>query len=125
MRAERVGAFAPGRVNLIGEHTDYNGGLALPFAIAEGITVRARRQETASRAQPTIEAYARDLDERDEFALGDSAPAEGCELSGCAPVATDDKYDGRLHRSRAARRGLHNDRGQPDRYCAAYLPNEV
>ena len=77
MRAERVGAFAPGRVNLIGEHTDYNGGLALPFAIAEGITVRARRQETASRAQPTIEVYARDLDERDEFALGDSAPAEG------------------------------------------------
>jgi galactokinase len=32
-------AFAPGRANLIGEHTDYNGGLALPFAIADGITV--------------------------------------------------------------------------------------
>ena len=32
-------AFAPGRVNLIGEHTDYNGGLALPFAIEQGITV--------------------------------------------------------------------------------------
>jgi galactokinase len=39
--AERsVVAFAPGRVNLIGEHTDYNQGLALPFAIAEGVTVR-------------------------------------------------------------------------------------
>jgi galactokinase len=37
-----VCAFAPGRVNLIGEHTDYNDGLALPFAIAEGVTVRAR-----------------------------------------------------------------------------------
>jgi galactokinase len=29
-------------VNLIGEHTDYNQGLALPFAIADGVTVTAR-----------------------------------------------------------------------------------
>ncbi len=36
-----VTAFAPGRVNLIGEHTDYNKGLALPFAIREGVTVQA------------------------------------------------------------------------------------
>jgi len=39
---DRVTAFAPGRVNVIGEHTDYNGGLALPFAIKHGITVTAR-----------------------------------------------------------------------------------
>ena len=37
----REAEFAPGRVNVIGEHTDYNDGLALPFAIAEGVTVQA------------------------------------------------------------------------------------
>ena len=51
-----VRAFAPGRVNLIGEHTDYNNGLALAFAIAEGVTVRARARRRAAhlraRARP-------------------------------------------------------------------------
>ena len=36
-----IRAFAPGRVNLIGEHTDYNGGVCLPFAIELGVTVTA------------------------------------------------------------------------------------
>ena len=57
-------AFGPGRVNLIGEHTDYNDGLALPFAIADGVTVRA-----LARDDRVIEAVAVDLDERDEFSL--------------------------------------------------------
>jgi galactokinase len=58
--AERIVAFGPGRVNLIGEHTDYNDGLAMPFAIERGVTVTA---EPARRF--TVDAL--DLGERDEF----------------------------------------------------------
>ncbi len=64
MAPERAAAFAPGRVNLIGEHTDYNDGLALPFAITQGVVVRARRAHSAE-----IEAHALDLGEVDTFAL--------------------------------------------------------
>jgi galactokinase len=39
-RAPTVTAVAPGRVNLIGEHTDYNGGFVLPIAIAQRTTVQ-------------------------------------------------------------------------------------
>lgn len=39
-----VRAFAPGRVNLIGEHTDHTGGLCLPMAVSMGVTVRGRRE---------------------------------------------------------------------------------
>jgi galactokinase len=65
-------AFAPGRANLIGEHTDYNGGLALPFAITEGVTVQAEAvvgQRVCARAS--------DLGEEDEFPLDDPSPAKG------------------------------------------------
>ncbi|HLO97704.1 MAG TPA: galactokinase [Fimbriimonas sp.] len=37
-----VVVFAPGRVNLIGEHTDYNGGFVMPCAIEQGVYVAAR-----------------------------------------------------------------------------------
>jgi galactokinase len=40
-RKPRVVWSAPGRANLIGEHTDYNEGLVLPFAIAERTVVAA------------------------------------------------------------------------------------
>ncbi|HEV8535519.1 MAG TPA: galactokinase [Candidatus Limnocylindria bacterium] len=36
---------APGRINLIGEHTDYNEGLVLPIALSLGVVVNARSRE--------------------------------------------------------------------------------
>ena len=77
MSSESSSAFAPGRVNLIGEHTDYNLGLALPFAIAEGVTVRAHALEPGPSGEERVSAYAADLDQRDEFPLADVPAAEG------------------------------------------------
>src|SRR6202034_178498 len=69
---ESVSAFAPGGVNLIGEHTDYNHGLALPSAIAEGVTVHAK-----ATGGERIRARALDCGEQDEFALAESKRAMG------------------------------------------------
>jgi galactokinase len=62
----RVVAFAPGRANLIGEHTDYNDGLSLPFAIERGVTVTARALEADELAVIAV-----DHDERERFQLAD------------------------------------------------------
>ncbi len=55
---------APGRINLIGEHTDYNEGFVLPGAIDMGIVAAIKPNSTN-----TFRAYAIDLDEYAEFTL--------------------------------------------------------
>src|SRR5438105_1654687 len=54
-RAPAVAATAPGRVNLIGEHTDYNGGFVLPMAIPQRTSV-----ELAPRRDETIRIWSHD-----------------------------------------------------------------
>jgi galactokinase len=60
----RVVAFGPGRANLIGEHTDYNDGLSLPFAIEQGVRVTA---EADGRDELLVSAV--DYNERESFPL--------------------------------------------------------
>lgn len=62
---------APGRVNVIGEHTDYNDGFVLPFAIKHSTTVaaavrRGRTVRVASTFAPDDEPVAVDLDNLSE-----------------------------------------------------------
>ncbi|HEY8764878.1 MAG TPA: galactokinase [Solirubrobacteraceae bacterium] len=70
--SSHAAAFAPGRVNLIGEHTDYNDGLALPFAVRDGVTVNVEEIEAGR-----VEATASDVQERDEFSLAAPPPGDG------------------------------------------------
>jgi len=62
-------AIAPGRINIIGEHTDYNGGLALPAAINRWICVAVSR-----RNDTMIEAVSLDFEE--EYTLGPNDPLD-------------------------------------------------
>ncbi|MBA3514602.1 MAG: galactokinase [Pyrinomonadaceae bacterium] len=55
---------APGRVNLIGEHTDYNGGFVLPMAIDLETVVAA-----APRADQKVRVYSLNMNEGAEFDL--------------------------------------------------------
>jgi galactokinase len=111
-------AVAPGRINIIGEHTDYNQGFVLPAAIDRhiGVAVRLRRDarialrsdryqgavdldRLPSRRQGTWSDYvlgvAREVDQRhgpgpgfDAFVASDLAVGAGMSSSGAIEVAT-------------------------------------
>ena len=64
----KVRAYAPGRINLIGEHTDYNDGLVLPIALDLGVTVEAEpRGDAVAHLSTDADVTPSDV----SFVLGD------------------------------------------------------
>ena len=61
--------YAPGRVNIIGEHTDYNDGFVMPCAINYGTAIAGTK-----RNDHVWNVYAADLDLSDEFSLDKEIP---------------------------------------------------
>jgi len=77
--APEVHTWAPGRVNLLGEHTDYNDGYMLPIATPQRTDVMAHRS-----GDGRFHIYSSTLDETVEFGADEPAPPgfarymEGC-----------------------------------------------
>ena len=57
---------SPGRINIIGEHTDYNGGFVFPGAVKQGIIAEIKPNGTRK-----VRAYSIDLKDYAEFSLDD------------------------------------------------------
>src|SRR5687768_8933557 len=71
-RDSEVVASASGRVNLIGEHTDYNDGFVLPTPVPQQTTV-----ELARRKDQRVTAVSTNMGQgaKDEYVLGSESPS--------------------------------------------------
>jgi galactokinase len=69
---EPVVVRAPGRINFIGEHTDYNNGLVLPAAINKQMLIAVAPNHTQQ-----CQVYSTDLNEGQSFSINDLQPGKG------------------------------------------------
>ena len=93
---------SPGRINLIGEHTDYNGGFVFPGAVDKGIVAAIRLNGTDK-----VRAYALDLGESSEFGLNEAdKPAESwaCYIFGVCRDSEARRQDRRFRHGVCRRR---------------------
>ena len=63
---------APGRVNLIGEHTDYNDGFVMPIALGQAVWIALR-----ARADDRVRLHSADVEAEADVCLSDEACAAG------------------------------------------------
>src|SRR5690606_1809200 len=61
--------FSPGRINIIGEHTDYNDGFVFPAAINKGIVAAFQKSDTEKCSVNAI-----NMDSKIEFSLDTIKP---------------------------------------------------
>ena len=77
-------AFAPGRIEFIGNHTDYNGGLVMGAAVKEGITVAVGRRKDRTISLRT------EASKRVDISLDNLQPLQGKDVWINYPVGVTD-----------------------------------
>jgi galactokinase len=69
-RTKPLMIFSPGRINIIGEHTDYNDGFVFPAAVNKGIVAAIQKSDSEKSV-----AYAVDKEQKIEFSLNSLKPS--------------------------------------------------